>query len=302
MSTYSYILSMLAATTTAFAPPFMSPKELRVAKRTRARTANEWLRAAQAAEAGLDYDKVLVFARRARNSPGASDWLRVQALLLEGTALVIIGREIDAELAFSAALDLELELDLPKSAPPKAVAVFRMVQVEAERAAKKARAQERAALLNSIALAGGPTKLLGGQPATFDYSVSDPRDAVHGVRVFFRRRGDPAFSSLALEKDDRNRWRAQIPGEWTSNEDGFLLEYFTQTVDSKGNALVAQGSETGPLSIPVPAGVVEQPVPVLKSTWFWVAVGGAALAATAAGLIVRSENRQLPGPPPLLVP
>ena len=126
-------------------------------------------------------------------------------------------------------------------------------------------------------------KLPGGQPVRFDVGVRDPRGVVDQARVCYRRRGEPAFASLALQRDDGGRWLGELPAAFTASQRGFVLEFYVATFDEGDGELVRVGSEGAPMGAEVMAGQLPS-TPVYQSVWFWVVVGGAASAAATVAV------------------
>ncbi|MEO1302909.1 MAG: hypothetical protein AAFV36_06960, partial [Myxococcota bacterium] len=230
--------------------------------------------------------------------------IRVQCLLLEGVVLVVMGRDLDAELVFSSALEISEDMELPETAPPKAVAVFRMVQSEVREASAARRTLERRALIETLRIVGGVDELRGGFPAVFRFELRDPTNAVARVRLNYRREGEPSYSALALQNDAGNEWTGKLPGEWTSSPVGYALEYFVETLDLSNKPLLLEGSPAHPIRVPVRAGLFRKPKPFYRKTWFWGAVGTAAIVSTIAGIIAAREATELPKSDvtPLMVP
>ncbi|HEY4223804.1 MAG TPA: hypothetical protein VGO62_20750, partial [Myxococcota bacterium] len=118
----------------------------------------------------------------------------------------------------------------------------------------------------------------------FDYTLKDPALAAKTVRVQYRKKGEPAYSSLALS-NEAGRWRGQIPGEWTANEGGAQMEMYVETLDAKG-PLLTIGSAAQPLVKDISPGAVDRSGPPPLPPWsVWVGAGtAAALVAAGAGV------------------
>lgn len=241
------------------------------------------LEAANEAFAALEFESVLAAAEQVLASDDATVDQRMDAYFLQGSALAVMGRGVDAETSFRYLLRGRPDFDVAENAPPKIVGVFRKVQAE-ERAIRTQVAElERRRVLESLALSGEPSdRPKGGVPIVFVYSVQDPTQSVSSVRVRYRRSTAGDFSSLALERGEGGQWHGQIPGEWTENDDGFELQYFTSTYDGAGSELISEGTAAAPHKLQVEAGTIAQAGPFYAQPWFWAVSAGALLAVGAA--------------------
>lgn len=226
----------------------------------------------------LDYDRIVPFAAALVAHPDATVEQRLDAYLVQGSSLAIVGHPIEAEMPFRFLLRGRPDFDLPADTPPKILAVFRKVQVEERAIRDNLAAHVRRDLVRTLAIDGLPQgSARGGFPLRFELRLTDPKNAVRGVRVDYRRAGRAAFSSLALEPHAPGRWVGEIPGEWTADEAPYLLEYRVHTVDADGAPLLTLGGER-PLTAAMEAGSVADATPLLQSWWFW---GSVAVATTA---------------------
>lgn len=234
----------------------------------------------------LEYDQVLPLVREVLAREGVPIEQTLDAYVLEGSCLAIIGNPIDAEAPFRRLLRGRPDFDLPVETPPKIMAVFRKVQAEEKAIAAQMEALTRKRVVSGMALLGEhPEGLKGGWPVSFAYGLKDPALAAEGVRVQYRRQGEPAYSSLALLRDEVGTWRGQIPGEWTANDAGIQMELYVEVFDKKG-VLVGAGSATAPLVREVASGQIDRSSPPPLPAWsVWVGAGtSAALLAAGAGV------------------
>ena len=187
----------------------------------------ELLARARALYDALEYDRVIPFAEALLARAEADIEQRLDAYLLQGSCLAIIGDPVEAEKPFRFLLRGRPGFDLPPETAPKILAVFRKVQVEERAIVEQLRELERARLVKELELSGGvPEEAVGGRPLPFEFRLRDPRGVVAAVQLQYRRRGEPSFSSLALRRDESGAWRGALPGEWTASSTGFALEYF----------------------------------------------------------------------------
>lgn len=255
------------------------------------------LEQAQAAEQDLDYEKVLQLSEQVQTMETATPDQINAALVLQATSLIVNGRQIDAEIPFTKLMRNDISYELPESTPPKIMAVFRKVQVEEQQAFEARKAAERKAIVEKLSLGGGPSDdAAGGKPLMFSFKVGDPEGSVNQVNVMYRRQGEPAFSALALARDaeQNETWLGEIPGEWTSSEVDFTVEYYVQTLDNKEEPLLTSGQVNAPREIRLNAGVFEVPVPFYRTTWFWSATAATVVITGIAGFIAYREAVELP--------
>lgn len=234
----------------------------------------------------LEYDRVIPLAAAVLARPDITLEQRLDAHLLEGTSLAIVGDPIEAEKAFRLLFRARPEFQMPDDTPPKIMAVFRKVQVEEQETQRLLEAALRRQIVASLELKGELAgDLVGGFPLVFRYRLKDPNAAVEGMTVQYRRQGASDYSALALARLEDGEWVGFIPGEWTSDEGGFTFEYWVLTKDAAG-PLLTLGSADAPLSATIAAGTVALATPPPLPLWSFVAASGvtATLAAASGGL------------------
>ena len=113
-------------------------------------------------------------------------------------------------------------------------------------------------------------------------------------QVNYRRQGEKSFSSLALKQESNGEWTGDITGEWTENEDGFVMEYQLITTDAVGEKLISLGTQESPLTVNMAPGTVEGAIPLYEKVWFWVLTGVAVstIAATSGYFIYERMQPQ----------
>lgn len=245
---------------------------------------SELMAAARQLNEQLEFDRVLPVVREVLSRQGVSIEVQLDAYVLEGSCLAIIGNPIDAEGPFRRLLRGRPDFELPAETPPKIISVFRKVQAEERAIADQMEALTRKRIVERMSLRGDvPQALQGGRPLALDFILQDPSAAARSVRVQYRRQGDGAYSSLALSNDGSGRWRGAIPGEWTANDHGAQVELFVEAVDQKG-PLLTRGSAAEPILRSISPGQVDLSGPPPLPPWsVWVGVGATA-AIAAAGL------------------
>ncbi len=232
----------------------------------------------------LEYDKVLPLVTEilTRGDAVPID-TQLDAYVLEGSCLAITGKPIDAEGPFRRLLRGRPDFDLPNDTPPKILSVFRKVQAEEQAIARQMEELTRKRIIKGMQLIGDvPDTLKGGRPIVFDYLLKDPALAVTTVRVQYRKKGETAYSSLAL-KSAEGRWRGRIPGEWTANEGGAQLQMYVETLDATG-PLLTVGAAGAPVVRDIAPGEVDHSAPPPLPPWsVWVGAGTTAALALAGG-------------------
>lgn len=242
----------------------------------------------------LEYDKVMPIADEILKRPDLTLDQKLDAYRYLGSAKAIVEDPIDAEKPFRMLLRARPDYDLPQDTPPKILTVFRKVQTEEKALAGQLAEVERARTVSGLKLIGEPpTAAKGGRPLPFSFRLKDPTGAVDTVRVAYRRSGQTTYSQLALQRAEDGDWRGQIPGEFTSDEKGFVLEYYVDTADAKG-VLLTMGTGPDPKRIDVSAGTLAQAQPPPLPKWAWFAGAGvtALIGATAGGAGIAFNNTQ----------
>lgn len=249
--------------------------------------------------ASLEYDKVIPLTEVVLQRDDLPLDDQLEAHRLNGSAKAIVQDPVDAERPFRLLLRLKPHYDLPKDTAPKILAVFRKVQTEERALAQQAELFNREQKKSGLKFLDEPPSVAkGGKPVPFALRLRDPGAAVDAVTVPYRRAGQPAYSSLALQRDEEGRWVGQIPAEYTADEKGFTLEYYVESSDSKG-PLLSQGNAALPLKLEVSAGKVQsgKPPPVSRKVFFsmlGLRLGGAAVSG-ALGITTKLMEGQYQG-------
>ncbi len=242
----------------------------------------------------LEYDQVIPLADALLAREDLTSQQRLEAYRLQGSARAIVEDPVDAERPFRLLLRARPDYELPSETPPKILAIFRKVQSEEQALASQLRVVERSRLISNLKLTGEPANdCRGGRPIRFAYRLRDTAGVVSTVRVEYRRAGQPAFSSLPLERTEEGEWRGLVPGELTASEVPYTLEYLVETADATGPLLVS-GNRAAPLTIAVAAGEVPRVTfkPVARGV-FWPMAAltlGLGVATGISGFLLHSEQ------------
>ena len=251
-------------------------------------SSKELLVQAQSLFEDMEYDAVIPNAEKVIKHPQSTTDEKLNAYLLLGSSLVIVGNQVDAEIPFRSVLRISPNHSLPESESPKILSVFNMVKQEEQAILDQTRAMELSMLLQQMSIIGSiGQNQTGGIPLEFSYRIRDPRGVVDQFQVNYRRQGEKSYSSLALAQDEDGEWTGAVTGEWTENEDGFVMEYQLITTDSVGEKLISLGTLEEPLHIDMAPGTVAGAVPLYEKVWFWVLTGVAVgtIAATSGYFI-----------------
>lgn len=234
----------------------------------------------------LEYDRVVPIAEQVLQLPNTSVQEKLDAYLLKGSCLAILGRTIDAESAFRLLLRVEPSFEVKANVSPKILAVFRKVQQEERALAEQLQALERQKIVAQLAIEGlPPTTAPGGVPLLFQIHVRDPQSRVASASLRYRRILEPAYSSLAMLRGKEGDWSTKIPAEWMANDGGFQLEYFVTTSDERGRELLTAGTDREPLRIEVTSGDIPT-APFYSSPWFWVGTAALVIGSAIGGFYI----------------
>jgi len=243
----------------------------------------------------LEYADVIPFAQAVLDREDATIEQRLDAYLLKGSCLAIVGNPIDAEKPFRYLLRGRPDYDMSAETPPKILSVFRKVQVEEKSIVVQMAELKRSRIIKELHLEGEvPEESKGGLPLTFEYTLRDPGRAVGEMDLHYRRSKGEPFSSLALQIDKTGIWKGEIPGEWTENDDGFNMGYYVTTASHDGVDLLHVGNATSPMSIVMTPGTVADAIPIYRSTWFWVASSGVVAALGVSSYFIYHQTTKLP--------
>lgn len=234
----------------------------------------------------LEYDRVIPLAAAVLKRSELSLDERLEAYLLQGESLAVVGDPIEAEKAFRLLLRARPDFRMDGDSSPKILAVFRKVLVEETETQRLLEEALRKQIIANIRLSGEvPEKPVGGYPLTFRYRVTDPSGSVEKVTLRYRRQGEAEYSALPLVGRADGSWVGAIPGEWTSAEDGFTFEYCVVTADGTG-ALLSQGTPDAPQLLDIAPGTLALATPPPLPLWSFGAAAGVTLVlgAVSGGL------------------
>jgi hypothetical protein len=274
-----------------------APEPSQTVDGTKEQSTEALLKLAQEQYDNLEYDLVIAPATEVISRPDVSLETKLDAYLLLGSALSIVGDPIDAEKPFRLLLRGRPDYDLPSDTPPKILAVFRKVQVEEKAIAEQLFNLRRNRIIKNLKLTGDhPIESQGGYPLVFIYTLIDPNRDVDAIEVKYRKLGEKNFSALALKVNAAGEWIGAIPGDYTSSENGFVLEYSIETLDANGPLLVI-GNAPKFRTVKINPGTTERAAPPPLPLWGILSASGVATLMTsvmaASGATLLYFNYQL---------
>jgi tetratricopeptide (TPR) repeat protein len=235
----------------------------------------EFEEAVKTLEAGLD-------------APDVTDDQLVELYRLLGLTSLYLGDEARAREAYEMLLQARPDYELPRTTPPKIRTLYARIKEDI----KNRRVRPVTLQVDPIPDAGG------GTPAVAEATI---RDMALGARarLFYRRAGAQAYSSVDFTRDRANkeRFTATIPAyELPATASAYEVEYYFEVADAAQRRLAGRGDAFNPLVFQVAPepGAVATPGerPWYKSPWLWVAVGAVAVAGTAGAVVyATSEER-----------
>jgi hypothetical protein len=235
----------------------------------------------------LDFDLVVVAAQRVTADASSTRDQRVEALRLEGSALVVLDRNDEATRVFGELFALAPDYELPEGTSPSILSVFRPAraawQVGVEERLARELGPDLAAVTMTVRLPPAPAR--GGSPIAVAIDVADPKHLGRDIVLWHRRRGTHEYSSLAAPARP-GLTTLSIPGSVTASPKPYDLELHVRLRHASGAVLRRAGTPDEPLSLAVTAGrVPSSDKPITKRWWFWPAVGLVATAAVAIPIL-----------------
>ncbi|MFN0252890.1 MAG: hypothetical protein ACKV2T_38810 [Kofleriaceae bacterium] len=232
----------------------------------------------------LEYERVVDAANAALASADLTDKDRVEALRLLGSALVILDRATEAEVAFARIFPVDPDYTLPANTSPRIRGVFDPArarwQVEEQQRLATQLGPQLAALGLRLELPRSPR---GGLPIAIGVDLEDPSKVASAIILAHRRAGE-SYYTLATVPAREGRSTLTIPGEVTASRTPYTLELHVQVRHRSGVTLRREGDADTPISFSVAAGEVPVEKPIITRWWFWAGIG---VVAIGTGLLVR---------------
>ncbi|WNG16147.1 hypothetical protein [Cystobacter fuscus] len=242
----------------------------------------EFEEAVRTLEAGLD-------------APDVTDDQLVELYRLLGLTSLYLGDEARAREAYEMLLQARPDYELPRTAPPKIRSLYARIKEDI----KNRR-------VRPVTLQVDPLPdTEGGAPET---AVAYIQDMALGARarLFYRRAGAQAYSSVDFTRDRTNKERyvATLPAyEIPASASAYEVEYYFEVADAAQRRLAGRGDAFNPLVFqvaPTPGAVATPGArPWYKSPWLWVAVGAVVVAGTAGAVVYATSEER--GSVPIIV-
>jgi tetratricopeptide (TPR) repeat protein len=245
----------------------------------------------------LDFEGALSSLDEAERIRGNTPQDLVRIFTLRAKCLISLGREDDAQKAFTAALSIDPSFRLSPDESPRFAEPF-----------QKLLDQGVAALEVDVK---PPQEVIVGEPVLVTVEVvADPAGISDNLRLKYRR-GKKKYSALKVRLIRGKRMRFYLgPSVWKA-EGLQAIEWYGEIRDRFGGLLARKGDADHPLNIivkkkPVVAPVLPPPPVVVAKPekkkpppppawyerwWVWAIVGGVAVAAgTTAGILATSGD------------
>ncbi|PTL82434.1 hypothetical protein [Vitiosangium sp. GDMCC 1.1324] len=279
----SIVLASLLAPGASLAKPLfpqpllfqVAPARPEIARAQQQIADGEFEDAVKTLEAGLD-------------APDVTDDQLVELYRLLGLTSLYLGDEARAREAYEMLLQARPDYELPRTAPPKIRSLYARIKEDI----KSRRVRPVTLQVDPIA------DTAGGEPVRSEARIEDMALGAR-ARLFYRRAGAQAYSSVDFTRDRTNkeRYSATIPAyELPATASAYEVEYYFEVADAAQRRLAGRGDAFNPLVFQVAphqgavASASERPW--YKSPWLWVAVGAVAVAGTAGAVVyATSEER-----------
>jgi tetratricopeptide (TPR) repeat protein len=238
-----------------------------------------------------DFEEAVKTLNQALAQPDLTDDQLAEAYRLLGLAHLYLGNEDSARLAFEKLLQARPDYELPKSAPPKIRSLYARIKDDV----RKRRVKPVTLTFDA------PSQVAGGEPLRLKVHVEDLALGAR-PRLFFRRGGKEAYSSVDLVKDKgtKTEFTATVPAfELLEEAEAYAVEYYLEVADAAQRRLAGKGDAFNPSSFKVKAHeqvaaappTTEAPSAWYKSPWLWVGLGVAVAAGVTTGVVLTTQNQ-----------
>jgi tetratricopeptide (TPR) repeat protein len=237
-----------------------------------------------------DFEEAVRTLESGLDAPDVTDDQLVELYRLLGVTSLYLGDEARAREAYEMLLQARPDYELPRTAPPKIRALYARIKEDI----KNRRVRPVTLQVDPI------PDTEGHEPVTAEARITDMALGAR-ARLFYRRAGAQAFSSVDFTRDRTNkeRYSVTLPAyELPPAASPYEVEYYFEVADAAQRRLAGRGDAFKPLLFqvnPVASSLaVVNERPWYKSPWLWVAVGAVAVAGTAGAVVyATSDNRAL---------
>jgi tetratricopeptide (TPR) repeat protein len=242
---------------------------------------NQQLKEAKILYDNLQYDEALTKLKAALKQKNLRKSEVVDIYRYMGSIYIIKGQKENATRAFELLIKVEPNYEMnPLLTSPKILDFFNKVK-------EQVRSREQVTLKHTPL-----QEVPAGERIELKAYVVDSQNRLDKLLVYFRKRGDPEFSSVDMAIEGGAAGGAKtfigfIPFLWSlTDEVELFVDYYLAGVDKNGRWVANMGNPKQPLTFRInllegklPEGV--RRTPLLKAWWFWTLVGvGAAGLAT----------------------
>ena len=252
---------------------------------------NKQLQEAKILYDNLQYREAMKRLKRAIKVKGNKRRDIVEIYKYMGFIYIVQGQKKYAQRAFELLLKVDPKYEMnPLLTSPKILNFFNKVK---EKVAKKDKVIMRHKPL---------TELEAAERVELKAYVVDLHRKLRDMRVFYRRRGDPEYSSVDMQATKEAAagrgavtYVGYIPFIWSVyDEVELFIDYYIAGLDREGRWVANMGNPKQPMSFRinlmsgrVPEGA--RKTPILKSWWFWTLVAaGVAGASTGTYFLIDS--------------
>ncbi|MCY1079847.1 hypothetical protein [Archangium lansingense] len=249
----------------------------------------EIARAQQQIENG-EFEEAVKTLEAGLDAPDVTDDQLVELYRLLGLTSLYLGDEARAREAYEMLLQARPDYELPRTAPPKIRTLYARIKEDI----KNRRVRPVTLQVDPIP---DPE---GSEPVMAQALIQDMALGAR-ARLFYRRAGAQAYSSVDFTRDRTNkeRFTATIPAyELPRTASAYEVEYYFEVADAAQRRLAGRGDAFNPLVFqvaPEPGTVATSAAserPWYKSPWLWVVVGAVAIGGTAGAVVyATSEER-----------
>jgi hypothetical protein len=116
-------------------------------------------------------------------------------------------------------------------------------------------------------------------------------DLVEDVSLRARRQGLLTFDAKHMRREDEGRFRLTYAPPRDSTD--YVLEYYLEARDGKGQVVARVGSPEKPVTLPVQG--VTLPNPWFKRWYVWAAVGAVVVAVVVGVSVAETAEKAPPG-------
>lgn len=235
-----------------------------------------------------DFEDAIKTLEKGIAEPDLTDDQLAELYRLLGLSHLYLGNEDKARDAFEKLLQARPDYELPKSAPPKIRTLYARIKEDI----RKRRVRPVTLTVVPVAENGG------GEAVVVDARIEDMALGAK-AKLFYRRAGAQSFSSIDFVRSKTNRtdYASTIPAfEVPTEEQSYEVEYYVEVADAAQRRLAGRGDQYNPLTFRVAAkkaavGGGNEPVPVYKSPWLWIAIGVGVAGATTGIVFAATSNQ-----------